>query len=296
MLTNSTYAGEGRFNRTDSRTRARKAEAEHISFKAPVIIEAPTFERAQAFLRERNPSVTPPRVVSGPVLLSGLARCASCGGAMSLRTRTSKTGKVHRYYACSTCARQGKGACKGRSIPIDRLDDLVTDQIIDRLLQPQRLEALLATLAARRAERSTSVDERILALEQRAVEADQRLRRLYRMVEDDVTELDDLLKDRLAALKSELEVAHTALERIRGTNRAPIVIPGDRIAAFGALMRERLTTGDVPFRKAYLGALIDRVEVDDDQVRNFGRKDVLEQAVLAIGGPMPGVRSFVRRW
>jgi hypothetical protein len=52
-------------------------------------------------------------------------------------------------------------------------------------------------------------------------------------------------------------------------------------------MRDRLTTGEVPFRKAYLGALIDRVKVDDTQVRIFGQKDVLEQAVIANGGPFP---------
>ena len=74
------------------------------------------------------------------------------------------------------------------------------------------------------------------------------------------------------------------------------MIPGDKIEAFGRLMRERLTEGDIPFRKAYLGAIIDRVEVDDHQIRICGRKDVLEQAVTANGGPIPGVRSFVRRW
>jgi hypothetical protein len=46
----------------------------------------------------------------------------------------------------------------------------------------------------------------------------------------------------------------------------------------------------------YLGAIIDRVEVDDDVIRIVGRKDVLERAVLANGGPIPGVRSFVRKW
>ncbi len=61
-------------------------------------------------------------------------------------------------------------------------------------------------------------------------------------------------------------------------------------------MRERLTTGDIPFRKAYLGAIIDRVEVDDHQIRICGREDVLEQAVQANGGPVPWVRSFVRKW
>lgn len=73
---------------------------------------------------------------------------------MTLKTRTSKTGKVHKYYACSTCARHGKTACKGGSIPMHKLDDLVTSHLIDRLLTPERLEALLASVAARSAERS----------------------------------------------------------------------------------------------------------------------------------------------
>ena len=61
-------------------------------------------------------------------------------------------------------------------------------------------------------------------------------------------------------------------------------------------MRERLTTGAIPFRKAYLGAIIDRVEVDDGQIRIMGSKDVLERAVFSNGGPIPRVRGFVRKW
>jgi len=41
---------------------------------------------------------------------------------------------------------------------------------------------------------------------------------------------------------------------------------------------------------------VDRVEVEDHQIRIVGRKDVLEQAILANGGPVPAVRSFVRKW
>jgi site-specific DNA recombinase len=46
-------------------------------------------------------------------------------------------------------------------------------------------------------------------------------------------------------------------------------------------MRENLSAGSVPFRKAYLQALIDGIEVDDHCVRIKGSKDVLEKAVLA---------------
>jgi DNA invertase Pin-like site-specific DNA recombinase len=296
MLTNTVYAGVARFNITDARSRTRKSEAEHVTSPAPIIIDPPLFERVQALLKSRNPRVSPPRVVSGPILLTGLAHCATCSGAMTLRTGTSKTGKVHKYYACSTCVRQGKTVCKGRSIAMSKLDELVTGHLIDRLLAPDRLQALLVSVAARRAARAVAVDDRIAGLQARADEADERLRRLYKMVEDGVAAMDDLLKDRIVALKADREAAYAALDRARSTNRAPIVIPGDKIAAFGRLMRERLTAGDIVFRKAYLGAIVDRVEVDDHQIRICGRKDILEQAVLANGGPIPGVRSFVRRW
>ena len=61
-------------------------------------------------------------------------------------------------------------------------------------------------------------------------------------------------------------------------------------------MRARLTTSEILFPKTHLGAIVDRIEVDDAQIRIIGRKDVQEQAVLASGGPVPGVRSLVRKW
>ena len=48
--------------------------------------------------------------------------------------------------------------------------------------------------------------------------------------------------------------------------------------------------------KAYHGSIVDRIEVDDREIRIVGRKNVLEQAVLANGGAVSGVRSFVRKW
>jgi Recombinase zinc beta ribbon domain len=120
----------------------------------------------QALLRQRNPRVTPPRVVSGPILLTGLANCATCSGAMTLRTGTSKSGKVHKYYSCSTCARHGKTVCKGRSISMDKLDGLVTTHLLYRLLTPERLTTILAALAARRADKKAALEARIKALEE----------------------------------------------------------------------------------------------------------------------------------
>ena len=49
-------------------------------------------------------------------------------------------------------------------------------------------------------------------------------------------------------------------------------------------------------RKAYIGSIIDKVEMADGCVRIYGRNDVLEQAVISGGGAVPRVRSFVRGW
>jgi hypothetical protein len=114
----------------------------------------------QSLLEARSPRLAAPRMVTGPILLTGLAFCASCAGAMTLRTGTSRTGIVHRYYACSTCGRKGKAACKGQSIRMDRLDSVVTDAVAGQLLHPERIAEMLSLLAGRRGERAAAVSSK----------------------------------------------------------------------------------------------------------------------------------------
>jgi site-specific DNA recombinase len=155
---------------------------------------------------------------------------------------------------------------------------------------------MLTALAGRRAAKASAVSERLGVLERDTQEANDRLRRLYKLVEEGVAVLDDILKERITALKADRDRVQAALDRARSGVRPAVEISPFAVERFGQTMREKLTTGEVPFRKAYLGSIIDRIEVDDDVVRIVGRKDVLEQAVLANGGTVPRVRSFVRKW
>ena len=281
ILTNTLYIGEWKFNQTVSRTSEKKPDEEVVTVKVPAIIEPYIFEQVQRQLRARSPQVTAPRVTTGPVLLTGLAVCAGCRGAMTLRTGTSKTGTVHRYYACSTCARKGKTACKGRSIPMAKLDTLVTDHLMERLFQPERLTAILASLAGRRAEKEEALNTRIATLQREVSDTEDKLKRLYKLIEDGLTDVDDVLKDRLNTLKSERECAKVALDRAKSHATDTIRLDPVLIEEFGRLMRSNLTNGSTAFRKAYLQSIIDVIEVDDAQIRIKGSKDVLEQAVLA---------------
>ena len=137
VLTRTTYIGRHRFNTKFWKTRERKPEAEIIEMAVPPIIEVAEFEAVQALLKSRSPALTAPRIVSGPTLLTGICFCAACGMAMTLRT--GKSGR-YRYYTCSTKARQGETGCRGRTVPMEKLDKLVADHIEHRLLQPSRLE------------------------------------------------------------------------------------------------------------------------------------------------------------
>ncbi|WP_192643174.1 recombinase family protein [Bosea sp. OAE506] len=296
ILINTVYIGQWIFNKREAKTLTEKPASEHIVVEVPTIIPRDEFDAVQARMKVNAPMTTPPRVVTGPILLTGLAKCATCSGAMTLRTGTSKSGQVHRYYSCSVHGRMGKSACKGRAIRMDRLDTLVTDHLVDHLFQPDRLTVMLTGLAAGRAERALEVDTRITTLQTEASQAEDRLKRLYKMVEDGVTDLDDLLKERIAALKLERDRANVALERIKAQATPPTALEPEAIERFGRLMRENVTAGDIPFRKAYIQSVVDRVEVDDDIVRIIGDKATLEQAIAGSATRNLGVRSFERKW
>jgi hypothetical protein len=92
ILTQETYAGRHWFNVKEAKSRKTRPRSEWVAMHVPTIIERALFDRVQAFLADRNPRKTPPRVVTGPILLTGVAECAACGSAMTLRT-----GKSNRY-------------------------------------------------------------------------------------------------------------------------------------------------------------------------------------------------------
>jgi len=116
--------------------------------------------------------------------------------------RTGKGGR-YRYYTCSTKARQGETGCRGRTVPMDKLDTLVADHIEHRLLQPSRLEKILYSVLDRREDRAERQATHIAELRKRTTEADAKLKRLYDAIENGVTDLSDLLlKDRITELKA----------------------------------------------------------------------------------------------
>ena len=109
---------------------------------------------------------------------------------------------------------------------------------------------MLSSLKARRAEKADSENKRILILRREVTDAEDRLKRLSRLVEDGVTDLDDLLKERLDRLKVDRDRARAALEATKTRQGADVRIDPALIESVGRTMCENLTTGSPPFRKA----------------------------------------------
>ena len=298
VLTRTTYIGRHRFNTKFWKTRERKPETEVIEMAVPPIIEVAEFEAVQALLKSRSPALTAPRIVSGPTLLTGICFCAACGMAMTLRT--GKSGR-YRYYTCSTKARQGETGCRGRTVPMEKLDTLVADHIEHRLLLPSRLGEILSSVLDRREERTERQATHIAELRKRASEAEAKLKRLYDAIENGVTDLSDLmLKDRITELKAIRDQARADTERAEGAiERLGPTITTQSIKVFARTARKRMRTESGGYRRDYLRALAQRVEVDAQELRIMGSKSELLRTLVAASSAKTagfGVPSSVPKW
>ncbi len=283
ILTRRTYMGEHEFNKR-AKSKELKPVSEIVVVPVPPLIDRETFDAVQALLKARHPTVTPSAVISGPTMLTGLIHCAKCGGAMTIRT--GKGGR-YRYYACSMKARQGPTACEGMAVPMDKLDELVASHLEDQLLQPERLETILASVLDRRQEQSERRREHIAELNKRAAESELRLKRLYDAIEAGVAGIDDpALKDRIDGLKAIRDQAKADAERAQAMldNSGSKAITTQMVRTFAKTARRRIRLEGGGYRRDHLRALAQRVEVADGEVRIMGSKTRLLQALTGKTG------------
>lgn len=298
VLTRRTYMGEHQFNKRTKAKELKPAE-EIVTVDVPPLIDPETFEAIQQRLQSNNPKVTPPRVVSGPNLLTGICYCGNCGGAMTLRT--GKNGR-YRYYACSIRARQGDTGCKGRAIPMDKLDRMVVGHIEERLLDPERIEDVLASLLDRRQEGVERRSQHIAELNQRAAEADNRLKRLYDAIEaGSLDPAESALGERIAGLTAIRDQARTDAARIEAMlqSSAHHALSGAAVRELATEARGRLRLGKGGYRREHVRAFAQRVEVADDAIRIMGTKSTLLRTLVAARGGKTagiGVPGFIPKW
>lgn len=296
ILTCSTYHGRHVFNRFDSRNRTPHPPSKWIAVDVPAIVDEPTFLAVQELLSSRRPQLVPPRVVNGPTLLAGVARCGLCGAALVLNT--GKGGR-YRYYSCTGRMKHGPVACKGIRIPMARLDDIVMSQLLCRVLEPTRIQELLARYVETSVKAVATLKERHARAKALHSEASAGITRLLELIERGLVSPDDPeFRQRLNALKLQKEEAgaESSLLGKRIEAGMPEITP-EKVAAFASLMRDALLGGPPELRQAYVRLLVREVSLTHDEIRISGSRQILSKCAAGeLERSTPAVLSFVREW
>ena len=293
LLTNPAYRGEYVYNTVDSVTRLPRPQEDHVRVLCPSIIDPPLFDAVQKSLRSRNPKLAAPRVVTGPILLTGLLKCAKCGGAMTMRT--GKSGR-YQYYACASRQARGSVACSGCSHPMRHIDEAVTEAIVERALAPNRLSSILYEIETERKTASENSTE-LLRIEGALSNAKKRIDRLMSMVEHGLAEATDPdLAEKLSTARKDRDLAVAGIERVRRRIGSTVELDAKLVIAFSNFMRDRVRNGEIPFRKSYIRSIVDSIDVDDQRLTVSGRRDALHALVAGHSGTTRAVPTAIQKW
>ena len=206
------------------------------------LVDKETFHAVNAKMATKRPKARHPRTVPSFYLLSGLLFC-SCGQAM-----IGRSAKFHHYYyySCNRRFKQGADGCGAKSLPKERLERLVIEQIKTRILNDEWLEELVC-LVNEELDASYSVyRERLEVIDTELNDARRRLSRLYDALETGKLSLDDLaprikeLKTRVDELNKTrlLAEADLTVQGIRHVDRATVV-------TYASDLRSLLGEGDI---------------------------------------------------
>jgi DNA invertase Pin-like site-specific DNA recombinase len=169
MLHRPIYRGQIVWNalekivRGGTKKRRRRPDSEWIMVDAPElrIISPEVWESVQTrLLRRKDRSSQQVRDVESKYLLTGMARCAQCGGPMMV-VGPGTSRRQGRYYACAYHKKRGSSICKNSLLAEqEMLDQVILRSLADMLHQKVLDQAIEHALMQLRGQHSTQLDRR----------------------------------------------------------------------------------------------------------------------------------------
>ncbi len=262
LLTNEAYTGTSVWGRTAKDGQA--PDPVRVEHAWPAIVSRELFEAVGRGLKERSPKVRPPRQVGSKFLLSGLLRCGRCG--KSFVGHGAKGGKFA-YYVCNTLHREGAGACETPYLSAPKLEELVTQKILTRILNEQTITELVQMVAEEIDAMAAELNTQLQSVETELADVRRRLAKLYDALENsDLTYQD--LSPRIHSLRGQedqLAAAHDDAARQLEQRRAALPSTQE-IKRYVADFREFLHAGSIPERKALIRNFVKRIKIAPDQI------------------------------
>ena len=222
----------------------------------PAIVTRQEFQRIARMMHSRAPKKVNPRRAASPYLLSGLAKCETCGKALT--AAEAKSGK-YTYYICHSLLKKGKGTCDTPRLNAKSFEKLIIEQIRENVLTIRDLVKLLDEEMDGIAREQR---QRLETIEAELEEVKRRLGRIWQFVESTDIEMSDAA-DRIKEHRERQEQLETAAQEARAmlAERRVVLESADTIAAFAQEMSDFLKTSELTETKAFVRSFVKEVQV-----------------------------------
>ncbi|PPB80670.1 site-specific DNA recombinase [Mycetohabitans endofungorum] len=293
ILRNPAYMGRAAFGKTQScdhlaRVRAQRHSADvprkphsttrthpqdWIEIAVPAIISEALFQSAQEQLAE-NRKLARHRRESAPLrLLQGLTVCGQCRYAYYAKKVSKAAAKGHQrnyaYYRCvGTDAYRfgGQRICDNLQVRTDKLDDLVWQQVVQLLRQPERLK----NEYERRLDMMERNERNSLAtshLEKQRIQLEKGKSRLIDSYAEGIIDKTDF-EPRMQQLKNRIEqIDQQILEsKQQGAVQSELFLVINRLEEFAGAITQKLDTIELETKHRIVLGLVKRVEIHKDEI------------------------------
>lgn len=220
MLLNERYIGRFVWNQhkwlsssgKKNRRRVKRPESEWIRREHPelAIVDAALWQTVQARFKRyaRGGPGRPRGTCTRPSLVSGLMRCGSCGGSMTLVGSKTKNGTTYSRYGCTAHWNRGAAICSNKqTVSENKITRALLGALQDTLSHPDVIARFV-----------DQAQRRIAALEKTSARPDDDVERKVREAERRIANLTETLaklgwSDAIAA---KLKDEETALAKLKG--------------------------------------------------------------------------------
>jgi site-specific DNA recombinase len=294
ILRNPAYAGRACYGKTESVQRItsnrvartgtglprrlksssrQKPEEQWIPVQVPEIVTESTFGAAHEQL-QRNKKFAERNRKGGQYLLRGLLVCRRCAYSLYAKPLSPSCRKGHvRHYAYYRCVgtdsyRFADGpVCDNRQVRTDELDNAIWDSVLELLNEPERVLNEFG-----RRQMADGMDLGLMKNQKDSLlrakkKAEASIQRLFDAYQAGVLDLEEL-KPRTAKLRDKIRVLDEQISQseqaIAGTLELREVVT--RLADFKARMADGLEKMAFDERCKLVRLLVDRVEVDRDDI------------------------------
>ena len=225
----------------------------------PALVSKRKFRQVAKLLQSRAPKSVHPRRATSPYLLSGLAKCESCGKALT--AAEAKSGK-YTYYVCHSLLKKGQGTCKTPRLNSKKFEGLIISTIRENILTESNIRDLVKVVDEEMDGIAREQRKKLRIIEDGLEDVKKRLGKIWHAIETtdiDISQASDRIKehwDRKEKLETAVDEAREILSKRRVT-----LDKMETITELAKDMSEYLKTSELTQSRALIRSFVKEVAV-----------------------------------